>query len=179
VSVTVVFETHALSDDNERGAASGWNHSRLSERGRALAAELGVRRRNDGIVAVFSSDLRRAVETVEIAFVSSDVPVYLDWRLRECNYGSRNGAPSGDHVAGRAQFIDVPYPCGESWRDAIKRVDGAIDDISTRCDGSRVLVVGHVATRWALEQRVDGKSLEQLATEDFAWQEGWEYEVVR
>jgi len=174
-----VFETHALSDDNERGVASGWNHSGLSERGRALAAELGDRRRDDGIVAVFASDLRRAVETVEIAFASSLVPVYLDWRLRECNYGERNGAPSADHGSTRRRFIDTPYPGGESWRQATNRVDGAIDDICARYDGARILVVGHVATRWALEQRTGGKSLEQLATEDFAWQEGWEFVFSR
>jgi 2,3-bisphosphoglycerate-dependent phosphoglycerate mutase len=177
LTITIAFETHSLSEDNERGIASGWNQSRLSGRGRALAAELGDRRRDDGIDAVFASDLRRAVETVEIAFASSAVPVFLDWRLRECNYGERNGAPAAEHGATRAQFIARPYPGGESWRSATARVDGAIDDICG-CDRSRVLVVGHVATRWALERRVTGRPLEQLAKEDFAWREGWEYSIV-
>ncbi|NJN84723.1 MAG: hypothetical protein HC802_22155 [Caldilineaceae bacterium] len=49
----IVFETHSLSEDNENGIASGWNHSRLSARGRVLAAELGRRRCKDGIQVVF------------------------------------------------------------------------------------------------------------------------------
>ena len=99
MAIDIVFETHSLSEDNERGAASGWNHSRLSARGRELAAELGERRRDDGIDTVFSSDLRRAAETAEIAFAGTPIPILLDWRLRECDYGERNGAPVETHAA--------------------------------------------------------------------------------
>ena len=83
------------------------------------------------------------------------------------------------NVFAAREHLDQPYPGGESWRQATDRVDGAIDDICARYDGARVLVVGHVATRWALEQRAGENSLEQLATEDFAWQEGWEFVFSR
>lgn len=82
MAIDIVFETHSISEDNEAGFASGWNHGRLSERGRLLAAELGDRRRDDGLAVVFSSDLRRAAETAEIAFAAGSVPILLDWRLR-------------------------------------------------------------------------------------------------
>jgi 2,3-bisphosphoglycerate-dependent phosphoglycerate mutase len=100
VATTIVFETHALSEDNERGVASGWAHSRLSERGQRLAEELGERRRTDGIATVFSSDLHRAVETTAIAFPSGYPPVLLDWRLRECDYGDCNAGPADAHYQG-------------------------------------------------------------------------------
>lgn len=45
----------------------------LCVRGRANAAEMGRRRRDDGIAAVFTSDLRRAAETAEIAFGDTDI----------------------------------------------------------------------------------------------------------
>jgi 2,3-bisphosphoglycerate-dependent phosphoglycerate mutase len=45
------------------------------------------RRCNDGIGAVFTSDLRRAAQTAEIAFGETDVPILYDWRLRECDFG--------------------------------------------------------------------------------------------
>jgi hypothetical protein len=38
-----------------------------------------------------------------------------------------------------------------------------------------VLIIGHVATRWGLDHFLRGVPLEDLAHEDFAWQEGWEY----
>lgn len=174
---TIVFETHALSEDNERGVASGWAHSRLSEPGRRLARELGERRRHDGIAAVFSSDLHRAVETATIAFPSGDPPVLLDWRLRECDYGDRNGGPVHTHMRDRARHLDDPYPGGESWRQATTRVARWLDDLTLRWNGARVLVIGHVATRWALDHRLGGVPLETLVAADFAWQEGWEYRV--
>jgi 2,3-bisphosphoglycerate-dependent phosphoglycerate mutase len=110
--IKLVFETHSISEDNERGFASGWSHSRLSDRGRHLAQELGRRRVDDGIEAVFSSDLRRAAETAQIAFAESVIPVLLDWRLRECDYGDLNGGPSDEHRYSRARFLDSPYPGG-------------------------------------------------------------------
>ena len=173
--ITIVFETHAISEDNERGAASGWAHSRLSAEGRRGARELGERRRDDGIAAVFSSDLRRAVETAEVAFSGSDVPVLLDWRLRECDYGDHTRAPATEHIRDRARFLDTPYPGGESWQQAVDRVGRFLHDLPLRWQDRRVLVIGHVATRWALDHHIGGVPLETLATRDFAWQPGWEY----
>lgn len=54
-----------------------------------------------------------------------------------------------------------------------------LDDLTLRWSGERVLVVGHVATRWALDHYLNGVPLEALVAADFAWQEGWEYQDVR
>jgi broad specificity phosphatase PhoE len=179
VTITVVFETHSISEDNQLGVASGWSHSRLSERGRELARELGERRRDDGIATVFSSDLRRAVETADIAFASGVPPILLDWRLRECDYGERNGDPAEAHGRDRAAHVDEPFPGGESWRQAIARVRSFLDDLTPRWDGARVLVIGHVATRWGLDHYLLGVPLEDLVNEVFEWKPGWEYRLDR
>ena len=177
MTLSVVFETHSTTVDNERGVATGWMPGELSERGRSQAAELGRRRRGDGLSAVFCSDLARAVETARIAFAGAPVPVLLDWRLRECDYGRRTGMPAVELHAGRRDHLDVPYPGGESWREAIQRVGWFLNDLPRRWDGSRVLVIGHVATRWGLDHWLNGKPLEDLAEQDFGWQEGWEYRL--
>lgn len=177
MTIEVVFETHSISEDNELGRASGWAHSRLSDTGRRLAAELGERRRHDGLAAVFSSDLRRAAETAEIALGDSGLPIFLDWRLRECDYGERTRAPVAEHHRTRCRHLDDPYPGGESWSEAVRRVGGFLDDLPSRWGGARVLVIGHVATRWALDHLVNGVALGDLCGADFAWQEGWEYRL--
>jgi broad specificity phosphatase PhoE len=174
VAVEIVFETHAITEDNERGIATGWLPGRLSAAGRDAARALGARRRDDGIDALFVSDLWRAVETAQIAFANQPVALFLDWRLRECDYGDLNGAPV-DVVHDRLAYLDTPYPNGETWRQAVARVGRVLPDLLTRWDGRRVLVIGHVATRWGLQHGIEGTALEQLATEDFAWREGWEY----
>jgi len=177
VAIELVFETHSTTEDNEQGRATGWMPGRLSQRGRMHARQLGQRRTSDGITAVFSSDLTRAVETASAAFGESTIPVLYDWRLRECDYGQRNGMPVAELHAGRREHLDRPYPSGESWRQAVARVDRFLDDLPLRWNGQRVLVIGHVATRWGLDHLIGGVPLEDLVAENFAWQEGWEYRV--
>jgi 2,3-bisphosphoglycerate-dependent phosphoglycerate mutase len=175
--VQVVYETHSLTEDNEAGRATGWLPGRLSAAGRDLAAELGSRRRADGLAAVFCSDLARSVQTAELAFDGTGIPVLLDWRLRECDYGSLNGMPAADVHADRARYLDLPYPGGESWRRATDRVGRFVADLPLRWSGRRVLVIGHVATRWGLEVALLGAPLEELINRDFGWQPGWEYVI--
>jgi len=177
MSAVIVFETHSWSEDNDRGIATGWLPGRLSTRGRTLAAELGERRRNNNIASVFTSDLRRAVETADIAFEGTGVPVLHDWRLRECDYGTGNGTPSAVLHQRRLDYLDQPYPGGESWRQAVQRVGRFLDDVPMRWNGQRVLVIGHVATRWALDHLLNGVPLEELVVQDFDWREGWEYQL--
>lgn len=143
--------------------------------GRDNARELGLRRRDDGLAAVFTSDLARALETVAIAFGDSGIPVLVDWRLRECDYGSYNGGPVGKVHTSYMDHLDEPYPGGESWRQATDRIRRFLDDLPSRWDGARVLVVGHVATRWGLECSLNHAELAQLAGADFTWRPGWEY----
>lgn len=173
--VQIVYETHATTEDNVAGIATGWLPGRLSAAGREQAAELGRRRTGDGVAAVFCSDLARAVATASIAFDGTGIPVLLDWRLRECDYGSLNGSSAAQMHAHRAAYADVPYPGGESWRQATARVGRFVADLPLRWSGQRVLVIGHVATRWGLEIAVAGTPLEELLSRDFAWQPGWEY----
>lgn len=178
MGTSIVFETHSLTEDNERGLVSGWLPGSLSGRGCTLARELGERRRADGITAVFTSDLRRAVETAEIAFAGSDIPVLHDWRLRECDHGELNGAPLDQVKPHLHNHLDTPYPGGESWTQATGRVAGLLSDLEQRWRRDRVLVIGHVATKWALDIRLHGRSLGDLAAAGFEWQEGWEYDMV-
>ena len=175
--IELVYETHSTTEDNEAGRATGWLPGRLSERGRREARELGRRRAADGIAAVFCSDLDRAVETAAIAFGDTGIPVLHDWRLRECDYGSRNGMPAGEMHAHRREHLDVPYPDGESWRQAVTRAGRFPGDLLPRWDGRRIVVIGHVATRWGLDHAIGGAAVEDLVASEFEWRPGWEYRL--
>jgi broad specificity phosphatase PhoE len=175
--IELVYETHSRTTHNEAGLATGWLEGELSETGRGFARALGERRRDDGIAAVFTSDLGRAVETVELAFGGSAIPVLKDWRLRECNYGELNGRPVAEIDAEKLRRIEEPYPGGESYQDVVARVRSFLDDLSPRYDGARILLVSHAAPRWALEHLLHGRDLGELVSDPFAWQEGWVYQL--
>jgi alpha-ribazole phosphatase/probable phosphoglycerate mutase len=176
-----VYETHSISVDNERGVATGWLPGELSERGKALAVELGARRRDDGLVAVYTSDLRRARQTVDIAFEGCSIPVYEDRRLRECDYGDLNGAPVATIERIRAAHVDEPFPGGQSYRDVVRQVADLLREIAEQWgEGAgippRVLLVGHAATRFALDHLLTGADLAAAVVAPFRWREGWEYD---
>lgn len=174
----IVYETHSTTDDNEAGIATGWLPGSLSDEGRRQAALLGERRRDDGIDVVISSDLHRAVQTVEIAFAGFDVPRRQDVRLRECDYGELNGAPVASLLP-RSRYVDRPFPGGQSYTDVVDQTRDFLADLAAEYDGGQVLLVAHSANRWALQCLLGGASLEDLVDAPFAWQTGWEYELRR
>ena len=147
MAVDIVYETHSLTEDNEKGIATGWLPGRLSERGRRFAAELGARRRDTGLAMVFVSDLRRAVETAEIAFADTAIPIRQDPRLRECDYGELNGCPVAVLAAERARHVDNPFPGGQSYRQVIQATSDFLRDLAADWDGRRVLLIAHSANK--------------------------------
>ena len=169
MSIQLVFETHSTSVDNERGIATGWLEGELSAAGREQALQLGERRRNDGIELVVSSDLRRAVETAEIAFAGSPIPVRHDRRLRECNYGDWNGMPRARLEAERAEADRRAVPGRRELARGRRSVTSASSTSSPRDGAATRALIGHVATRWALDHLLNGVPLERLAAEPFAW----------
>jgi broad specificity phosphatase PhoE len=175
--IELIYETHSMTVDNEAGIGTGWLPGRLSETGRGLARALGERRRDDGLAVVFTSDLARAVETAEIAFGGSGIPVREEPRLRECNYGELNGRPVPEIDVERLRRVEEPFPGGESYRDVVHRTTSFLGDLSPEFDDARVLVIAHSANRWALEHLLLGTPLEDLVLAPFEWQEGWAYRL--
>jgi broad specificity phosphatase PhoE len=179
VTVHLVYETHSVTEDNEAGIATGWLPGRLSEEGRRLAVELGQRRPASGFAAVWSSDLARAVETVELAYANGGVPLHADARLRECDYGALNGCPVSELERVRLEHVDTPFPGGgQSYRDVVDATARFLADLRREHQGERVLVIAHSANRWALQHLLDGTALEQLVTAPFAWRPGWEWTLT-
>ena len=175
--MTLVFETHATSLDNEAGLASGWFDADLSSTGEEQARELGARRRNDDLAAVFCSDQRRAWRTAEIAFGDRAVPILRDARLRECDYGELTRRPTLEIDRRRALHVAAPFPGGESYQQAAARVAAWLRDVSVTFAGRTVLAIGHRATFYALEHLVRDVPMSEALTAPWQWQPGWHYVV--
>ncbi len=89
----IYFATHATTTDNETKMSSGWKDAELSELGVKQARKLGESMKDIKIDLICCSDLKRAIDTVKIAF-GDKIPVVIDKRLRENDYGDFNGKPS-------------------------------------------------------------------------------------
>ena len=178
MSVQIVYETHGTTFDNEAGIATGWLPGELSPEGVRNAQDLGRRRAADQIDVVYSSDLRRALETARIAFADTSIPLRSDVRLRECNYGDLNGAPRQE-LEPRTRFLTTPFPGGESYQDVVDRTADFLTDLAREHQDQKVLLVAHAANRLALDVLLDGAGLAAAVDEPFDWQAGWDYLLPR
>ncbi len=174
--VTIIFETHSTTFDNEKNLSSGHNDVELSPLGIKQAKELGERRKDEKFDAIFCSDLKRSYKTAEIAF-GGKFPIIKDKRLRECNYGDLTQHPSAEVDSLKVEHITKPFPNGESYEDCLKRMKEFLDHIRKISNGKKVLIIGHRATQYGLEYWINGKSLEELIMAFFNWQPGWIYQL--
>lgn len=77
---------------NSQDTVQGWLDSELTERGHEQARKAVTQLEGVKPTIVFSSDLTRAQQTAEeVRKVFADVPVLLDWRLRERMMGDAQG----------------------------------------------------------------------------------------
>ena len=79
------------TDWNRDGRWQGWVAAPLNEHGRRQAEALAKFVRNIGMRALYSSDLRRAVETAELLAERLVFEPIYDARLRERNIGAWQG----------------------------------------------------------------------------------------
>ena len=173
--ITVIFEAHGTTHDNENKRASGWDDVELSELGKRQAKELGGRYKNEKLDAIFCSDLQRSYKTAEIAFVGPNVNIIKDVRLRECNYGDWTGKSSEEVEKEKANCISTPFPNGESYEDTAKRMSSFLQDLLKNCDGKKVMIIGHRATQYGLEHLIKGIPLKETVRAPWQWQPGWTY----
>lgn len=174
--VTIIFEAHGTTYDNENHLASGHDDAELSELGKRQAKELGERYTNDYLDAIFCSDLQRSYKTAEIAF-GTKFPIIKDPRLRECHYGDLTRHPSKEVDKKKPKHISEPFPNGESYEQTSERVKTFLEDLLRYYDGKKVMIIGHRATQYGLEYWVKGMSLKDAITVPWKWQPGWIYEL--
>ncbi len=172
----IYFAAHSTTKDNEAEISSGWKNIELSELGIRQSKELGGRFKDIKIDLICCSDLKRAVDTVKIAF-GDRYPVIVDKRLRELNFGDFNGKPSKVVETMKKEHIKEPFPNGESYEQATIRTHEFYKELKEKHSDKTILVVGHRATQYGLDTLVGGKTIEECLSVPFKWQPYWEYNL--
>jgi 2,3-bisphosphoglycerate-dependent phosphoglycerate mutase len=171
----LVLLRHGESQWNKENRFTGWIDVDLSERGEQEAYAAGQILRTIPIDAVFTSALRRAIRTAEIALEAagkSHLPITKDAALNERHYGDLQGL-NKDEVAqtyGQEQFklwrrsYDVAPPNGESLKMTQERVLPYYQQhiLPLLKAGNNVLVVAHGNSLRALVMALENLSPEQI-----------------
>lgn len=177
MKTTILYFVHGTTTDNAAKLCSGWKEAMLNDLGREQAQNLGriSKDREDKFDIIFTSDLKRAIESAEIAF--PNIPKIADNRLRECNYGELDG--KGKNLVIYEEHIDYKFPNGESLKDVEKRVNEFINHIKQEYAGKTIGIVAHRAPQLALEVILNKKTWSEAIESDWRktgdWQPGWKY----
>jgi probable phosphoglycerate mutase len=120
---------HGETTYNAQRRIAGWCDPPLTELGRDQARSVRSRIAGDGFDTVWSSDLRRAIDTARLAGFDA----VADQRLRECNFGIWEGR-GFDEVDAREtevfmRFRDFDISSGDSHESFRRRIEGFVDDL--------------------------------------------------
>jgi broad specificity phosphatase PhoE len=178
MSVSVTYLVHGTTTDNEKDISSGSSDVELSDLGVQQSITLRSQLDVEKFDVVFCSDLKRAVASAQLTF-EDRVPIVIDARLRECNYGDFNAKPSSIVEPMQEKAISQPFPNGESYEDVRARIKDFLSDLRQNYDGKNVAIMAHKAPQLALDVLLNGKTWEEAFGQDWRitkkWQPGWKY----
>lgn len=176
--VHITYFVHGTTTDNEIDKATGWTPGELSALGKKQSVDLLGQLKGKIFDAVFSSDLKRAIDSAKLTW-GSDLQLITDWRLRECNYGDLNGADGTKKDAIMLSCIKKKFPNGESYVDVEMRMREFLHDLFKMQNVKHIAIVAHQAPQLALNVIIHKKTWQEAIAQDWrhhkAWKPGWEY----
>jgi broad specificity phosphatase PhoE len=178
----LVLVRHGQTQWNREGRWQGQADPPLNATGRRQARQVAQALSGARPEQLYSSDLRRALETAAIVGAELGLTVIPEPRLREIDLGRWQGMLAADIKAeGPDEFQrwhDSPLttrpPDGEDVRTMAERVLQAVSEIALRHPGQRVAIVAHelpIAVVLAHVRSVDLAQLRDLSPATGTWQE--------
>lgn len=159
MSLRVVLARHGESVWHADNRYAGVSDIELTQRGHDQADALAGWAATAGLDGVWSSPQRRARDTAEPAAKVNGLPVEVDARLRELDFGVAEGLTRSemssrfpeDLDAFRVDPVTHHFPGGEHPRGAAERYLDVLGELRQRHPEGKVLVVAHsTAIRLAL-----------------------------
>jgi len=147
----VIFIRPGETDWNRQVRWQGWVASPLSDHGKRQAERLANYIRHIGMTALYTSDLKRALQTAEILSAKLGFFAIPDSRLRERNIGEWQGLTIDEMRAWYPEEYNklltdsqnYRVPGGESRVDVRKRMAEAFRDIMNQAQGETVGIISH------------------------------------
>lgn len=172
---------HGESQWNLENRFTGWVDVDLSPKGENEARRAGALLREVPIDVLFTSVLKRAMRTAEIALTEAGrtgLPTHRNQALNERHYGDLQGLNKAEtaekygteqvHIWRRS--YDVPPPGGESLKDTRERVAPYFDEHIAPLlrAGTNVLVVAHGNSLRSLIMLIEQLTPEEILKTEIA-----------
>lgn len=150
----ILLIRHGQSEGNAAGLFGGHTPTPLSERGKRQAQVTAEALSEQGIVAIYSSDLLRATQTAEPLSRLTGLPIKKSAAFRERSVGVLEGLKFEDAAAHhredyaalvRRDFEHV-IEQGESYRQVMIRASQKLDKIVAQHRGGVIAIYSHTGT---------------------------------
>lgn len=163
----IIIVRHGLSVANKQGVVSGRMDTPLTKEGKDQAQRMADRLENLEVDAIYSSSLKRAMETALPLAERLNKEVYVDIRLMEIDWGSFEGKSNEafEKVFGKSgrdildtYVYDFSEYGGETSSQVKERVKSFLEDLHKQ-PYKKVLIVAHGGiVRW-LHYLITGKKI--------------------
>ena len=154
MSLTLYFLRHGETTASRTGGYCGTLNPALTPEGHQMAEDFADSYKSLPWVAVFSSPLRRAVDTARPLCEAAGIQLQQKEGLREIAYGHWEGK-TPEEVNGEFHDSHVRWLADPGWNapiggergiDVARRSSLVIEEIEQTCKAGNVLVVSHKAT---------------------------------
>jgi len=161
---------HGQTAENLKGLLQGHTDTVLDQLGLIQAQCAAERLRGETFDHIFSSDLKRAMQTAQaIADVIGGNVIPLP-ALREWHLGELENRPCAElwekypriMDAFKYEGCDVAVPGGETRSQFNKRLADCIDSLAAQYEGERILLVTHGGALRAIFRRIVGPSADDV-----------------
>lgn len=147
----IILVRHGQTEWNRQERFRGWVDIDLDATGLRQAEAAAERVARWEVAAIYSSPLRRAMDTAQIIANRLSLPVVPLEGINDMNFGIWQGLSIGEVKENYPELFDLwryspqrlEIPQGESLEDVRKRVVATIDDLTARHEGSTVAMVTH------------------------------------
>jgi broad specificity phosphatase PhoE len=164
---TIYLARHGESDWNAANRFQGHSDRPLTDLGREQAQALGELVAAENVEAVYSSPLKRALETALIVAARSGLEVVEDEDLCEVDTGSWSGLSRAEVQERFPEGFDrwtsggAGWEDGESYEEMAERVLAAVNRIAAAHPGGRVLIVSHGGPIRAIQGAANGMDIDE------------------
>jgi len=148
--VRLILVRHGETIWNDERRYQGEADLPLSESGEIQARQVAVRLADEAIDLIYSSDLKRALQTADRVAAVHGTKIIVERRLRELSFGAWEGLTYAEiqerYPQALARWEEEPLvtapPGGESLNGLVGRVKDFCDDLK-RLEEETVLLVSH------------------------------------
>jgi broad specificity phosphatase PhoE len=180
----LIFVRHAEAEGNIQREFHGWTDSKITEKGHIQAKKASERLKNVKIDIIYSSSMKRTIQTAEYIAKVKNLPIIRTDKLKEINGGDWEGKKwdelpflwPDEYDTWENKPHDHQMPNGESMKEFQSRLLDEVMYIINRNEGKNICVVTHGTAIRSMLCAFRGCELEEML--NIQWYDNTSFTII-